>query len=46
MCERVVEDDPDALVFAPEHFKTKDMYERVAECDPYTLEFFADHLKT
>ena len=46
MCERAVEDEPEALKFVPNHLKTKEMYERVIEKYPYKLEFVPDHFKT
>ena len=46
MCERVVEDEAEALEYVPDPFKTKTMCERAVEDEPDTLEFVPGHLKT
>ena len=46
MCERAVEDAPQALYLVPDRLKTQEMCEKAVADDPYTLEFVPDHLKT
>ena len=45
MCEKAVEDEPEALEYVPNHFKTQEMCERAIENEPYSLKFVPDYFK-
>ena len=48
MCEKAVEDKPEALEFVPDHFKSLGMCERAVESskDPWQVNDVPDHFKT
>ena len=46
MCIEAVEVDLSFLQFAPDHFKTQEMYNGVVEVDPWQLKDVPDHFKT
>ena len=39
MCNKAVEDEPETLEYAPNHFKAQEMCERAIENKPYSLKF-------
>ena len=46
MCERAVEDEPEALEYVPDNLKTHMMCEKAIENEPYNLKVVPDHFKT
>ena len=45
MCIKAVEDEPGALEYVPNHFKTKGMCIKAVENEPGTLKFVLDDFR-
>ena len=46
MCEKAVENDPEALEFVSAHFKTQEICNETIEVCPWSLEYIPDWLVT
>ena len=46
MCEKAVDDEPEALKFVPFHLKTQEMCNKAVHIEPPSLTYIPDHLKT
>ena len=46
MCEKAVDDEPEALKFVPFHLKTQEMCNKAVRIEPPSLTYIPDHFKT
>ena len=46
MCQKAVDDEPEALKFVPFHLKTQEMRNKAVHIEPPSLTYIPDHLKT